>query len=134
MAMIGVSFSSKARTIPRVPYFFQKPDPQCETTWASSTTTESMWLRISGFRKTFLTKRLESIISGEITTICHLPLQTSYLFIRCVQVSFSYRHDFFGTASVGTIYCRGSKSEFLLKALRLGKAVSNTAKSFLPAP
>ena len=136
MATIGVSFGSKARSIPRVPYFFRKPDPQCDTTWASSTTIESMRLRISGSLKTFLTKRLESNISGEITTICHLPVQTSLFcsldIVECVAV-FSYCHYFFRTAPMCAVDCYGSKFEFILEVFCLcGHVIKQTCISLTP--
>lgn len=56
-------------------------EPQCETAWASSTTTERTRLAKARFRSTPLTNFFDSIISGEMTTICHFPSQISYILI-----------------------------------------------------
>jgi len=76
MATIGVPFGSSARSIPRQLYALRKLAPQCDTTCASSTTTDNRWVANSHFFKTLVRNLFDSNISGEMMTICHQPLQT----------------------------------------------------------
>lgn len=122
IATIGMSLGKSAHRIPNVPYFFQNPESQCETTCASLTTMKSILWCISGFCKTFVIKRFDNNISGEITTTCHLPVQISYYFIRirgANVVWMAYCHYFPCAALMCTIsrYCLQSK--IFLKAFCL---------------
>ena len=86
IATNGVPFGRIARRIPSSMYCFQKPAPQWETTWASSTTIERILEAMAGLCKTSLMNGLERMISREIRTICHSPLQ-----IFCIStVSFCF--------------------------------------------
>lgn len=64
----GIPLGNRVRRTPISPYFFRKPDPQCDMTWASSITMESMRRASKRFLITFFVNLFVSSISGEITT------------------------------------------------------------------